>query len=112
MLISKQWLSDFIALDDVSDERLEELITTRVAEIDDLHTIGAPLKKAVVAQVASVKPHSSRDGLLVCEVQTGSETVTVVCGAPNVTEGMHVAYVPPGGVASCPSMNRAVLVPQ
>ena len=98
MLISKQWLGDYVSLDDVSNERLEELITTRVAEVDELHLSGSPLENAFAVKVVKVEPHPEREKLKVCEVHDGANSFSVVCGAPNVTEGIIVPFIAPGGV--------------
>ena len=40
--------------------------------------------------------HPNADRLRVCTVDTGSEVVTVVCGAPNARAGMKTVFAPPG----------------
>ena len=44
MKISRQWLEDFVDLSDFSDEKLEELITTRVAEVEGVELSGEELQ--------------------------------------------------------------------
>ncbi len=40
--------------------------------------------------------HPNADRLRVCTVDTGSDTVRVVCGAPNARTGMKGVFAPPG----------------
>ena len=42
------------------------------------------------------KKHPNADKLKLCKVDIGKEKVDVVCGAPNVEEGMKVVYAPVG----------------
>ncbi|HJU16477.1 MAG TPA: phenylalanine--tRNA ligase subunit beta, partial [Stellaceae bacterium] len=51
-----------------------------------------------VAHVVSAEPHPNADRLKLCFVDTGSERVQVVCGAPNAHTGMKGVFAPPGTV--------------
>jgi len=96
MKLSKAWLADFIALEDIGAEELEDLLTTKVAEVDAVSQLGVPLGHAVIAEVLAVKPHPNADKLRLATVATGEEQLEVVCGAPNVREGLKAVYLPLG----------------
>ncbi len=49
-----------------------------------------------IARVIEAAQHPNADRLRVCIVDTGSETVSVVCGAPNARTGMKAVFAPPG----------------
>ncbi len=53
----------------------------------------APFK---VAHVVSAEQHPDADRLRVCQVDTGSEVIQVVCGAPNARTGMKAIFAPAG----------------
>lgn len=99
MKISRAWLHDYVSFAELSGAEFAELITTRVAEVDDCELIGEPVAQAVAAKITEVKPHPTKAGLHIVSVYDGSETLQVVCGAPNARElvGAQAAYVPPGG---------------
>lgn len=97
MKISKSWLNDYVDCADLSKEQFYETVTTKVAEVDKVHPHAAAVSGAVVARIKSVRPHPSRDKLVVATVTAGAGDVEVVCGAPNCREGLFTAYVPPGG---------------
>ena len=51
--------------------------------------LGAELEGVIVGSVTSVRPHPNADKLVLCQVDTGgTEELQIVCGAPNVREGM------------------------
>jgi len=103
MKISRNWLSDFVDFEDVTDERFEELITTRVAEVDDVHSVGIDLSKIRLAKVLETAPIPDKDKLKKVKLSTGDAEVEVVCGAANCREGLFVAYAPPGSSFSMQS---------
>ena len=52
----------------------------------------------VIGLVTEVAPHPNADRLRVCQVDTGADTRTIVCGAPNVAAGQSVVVALPGAV--------------
>lgn len=54
--------------------------------------------KFVVGFVTSKEKHPNADKLNVCQVDVGSETLQIVCGAPNVEAGQKVVVAKVGAV--------------
>ncbi|GGB27137.1 DUF4479 domain-containing protein [Virgibacillus dakarensis] len=54
--------------------------------------------KFVVGYVKSKTAHENADKLSVCQVDTGDETLQIVCGAPNVDSGQKVVVAKVGAV--------------
>ncbi len=54
------------------------------------------LDRVVVARITEVRPHPDADRLVLCTAQTGKESLSIVCGAPNAKEGMLTALALPG----------------
>lgn len=54
--------------------------------------------KFVVGHVLSKEKHPNADKLNVCQVDVGTETLQIVCGAPNVEEGQRVVVAKVGAV--------------
>ena len=52
----------------------------------------------VVAEIVSAEQHPDADKLRVCQVDTGSETVQIVCGAPNARAGLKAPLARVGAV--------------
>ena len=55
MRISLQWLGDFLDLSEIDAARIEDILTTRVAEVDGVETCGRSLESALIAYVKSVR---------------------------------------------------------
>ena len=95
MKFTLSWLKDHLqteaSLDDI--RQTLDLIGLEVEEIADPAEKLAPFS---VARVLEADKHPNADKLKVCQVDTGSETVQVVCGAPNARTGMIGVFAPPG----------------
>lgn len=88
MQISIQWLKRYVDINE-SVQTLGDLLTQLGFETEPLDDI-SHLGNVVTAEVQDVSPHPNADKLTVCSVFDGSETLRIVCGAPNVREGLKV----------------------
>ena len=87
-------------------DKLIKKIETQLAAIEEVIDIGSKYQGIVVAKVMSCDKHSDADKLHACKIDDGGVVkdverddngyVQVVCGAPNVREGLFVAWLPPG----------------
>ncbi len=95
MKFTLNWLKDYLDTDATLDQISEKLtdIGLEVEGIDDPNKVYAPFK---VAHVVSAEQHPDADRLRVCMVDTGTEKVQVVCGAPNARTGMKAIFAPAG----------------
>lgn len=97
MLISNEWLKEYVTIDD-SVSNLAERITRTGIEVDDLIDYTKDIKNLVVGFVKSKDKHPDADKLNVCQVDIGEdEPVQIVCGAPNVDVGQYVIVAKVGG---------------
>jgi phenylalanyl-tRNA synthetase beta chain len=70
---------------------------TRIGlEVEEVFDPATALGAFRVAQVLKAEKHPNADKLQVCEVDTGSGTVQVVCGAPNARAGLKGVFAPVG----------------
>ncbi|QGM21478.1 phenylalanine--tRNA ligase subunit beta [Spiribacter sp. 2438] len=97
MRISKQWLSEWVAVpDDTAD--LAERLTMAGLEVDAVEPAAPAFSDVVVGEVTACEPHPDADRLKVCQVNDGSgEPLTVVCGAPNAAVGLKAPFARVGG---------------
>ncbi|HUQ20971.1 MAG TPA: phenylalanine--tRNA ligase subunit beta, partial [Gemmatimonadaceae bacterium] len=96
MNASYEWLHDFVQFDQ-TPEQLRDLLTSRVATVEDVQQLRADLDQVVIARVVEAAPHPNSDHLWVTKVDAGSgELIDVVCGAPNVVQGGVYPFAPVG----------------
>ena len=67
-------------------------------EVDSVSDRYGYLNSVVVGRIEAVGPHPHADKLKLCRVSTGNRPLSVVCGAPNVRQGMLVPLALPGTV--------------
>ncbi len=89
MKFSEQWLREWVS-PALSTEELAHQITMAGLEVDAIDPVAEVFSGVVVAQILSAEQHPDADKLRICQVSTGSETVQVVCGAPNARVGLKV----------------------
>ncbi len=89
MKFSEQWLREWVN-PSVSTEELVHQLTMAGLEVDAVEPVAPEFQGVVIGRVARVEPHPDADKLRICQVDVGAEAaLSIVCGAPNVYEGMH-----------------------
>ncbi len=90
MKISLNWLRELVAFDE-SPQVLAERLTLAGFEVEEIEDRQTWADGVVVGKVLSCEKHPNADKLSVCAVDIGKEEPsTIVCGAPNVAEGLFV----------------------
>ncbi len=97
MKISLNWLKDYIELEKPLALIVEKL-TLGGVEVEEVNEIGIEDEKIVVGEIVSWRPHPNADKLRVCEVFTGLDKLSIVCGAKNFDVGDRVVLALPGAV--------------
>ena len=94
MLISMNWIADFVDLSGIDLNALIHKFSLSTAEVEnEIFYKGSDLSGVVVAEIKSVENHPESKKLHLLKVDIGeSELVDVVCGAPNVRVGMRTAF--------------------
>lgn len=92
MKVSYQWLNQYLPLAEkgIEPAALAEKLARTSVDINEVSQPQDGLKKLVVGQVVAMEDHPDSDHLHVCQVDVGTETLQVVCGAPNVEVGKKV----------------------
>ncbi len=96
MKFTLSWLSTFVSIDGLSPGQLADRLTMLGLEVEAVEELYQGLDTILTARVVQVRPHPNADRLTLCDVDTGRETVQVVCGAPNVRAGLVTAIALPG----------------
>lgn len=97
MKISLQWLRRLTPLTATPDD-IAKTLTGLGLEVEELELKGMGLKEVVCAEVMSCEKHPGADKLSLCQVYDGTQTLQIVCGAPNVSKGQKVILARIGAV--------------
>ncbi len=89
-----------------SPEELSRRLLYLGIEVESFDDRFRQLEGFLVGEVLTKEPHPNADKLSVVTVATGHETLTVVCGAPNVAAGQKIAFAPVG--KEVPSMGVTI----
>ena len=97
MNTSLKWIADLVPGLSVTPQEYMDAMTLSGSKVEGYENMDQDLEKIVIGQVTSIEPHPDADKLVVCQVSLGAETIQIVTGAPNVTEGCKVPVVLDGG---------------
>ncbi|MFL2647661.1 MAG: phenylalanine--tRNA ligase subunit beta [Candidatus Actinomarinales bacterium] len=95
MIILKSWLDDWIDLSNIEDDTISEALESLGFEIESTNKITPNYKNIVVGKVVEIYPHNNADKLRVTQVDVGSNTYEIVCGAWNFDIGAVVPVALP-----------------
>lgn len=99
MLVSLNWLKDYVNTGDLAPTDLAEKVTRSGIEVDAVIDRSQGMKNVVVGYVESKEKHPEADKLNICKVNVGEEELQqIICGAPNVDAGQKVIVARPGAV--------------
>ena len=73
-------------------------------EVEELLDPAAGLAPFRVVEITSAEQHPDADRLRVCQVNTGDETVQIVCGASNARAGLKTIMAPVGSFVPGPEI--------
>jgi len=96
MLVSLEWLNEYVDISDLKPEQIAHELTMSGLEVEKIEYIGAAFKNIVVAEIQAIRPHPEADKLRLVTVYNGTETREVVCGAQNIEVGQLVPYASVG----------------
>ena len=94
MIVSIDWLKDHIDFNSSLDD-LEKELTALGLECS-IKKEPISFSNVIIGKILSTKKIKDSDHLNLCLVDTGSEQVDIVCGAPNVRENINVPLALPG----------------
>ncbi|MCR4886332.1 MAG: phenylalanine--tRNA ligase subunit beta, partial [Clostridiales bacterium] len=90
MKVSMKWLKQYADIP-VSAAEYEDRMVMTGTGVEGTEELGKDLENVVVGRVLTCRAHENSDHLHVCTVDVGEEApLQIVCGAPNVKEGILV----------------------
>lgn len=114
MFISLNWIKDWVDLSGFDEDKLIHQFTLSCAEVEGIEHKGENISGIITARIDKVEEHPRSKKLHLLKVNNGNELIDVVCGAPNVREGMIIPFAQIGAkigeitigkaeLAGCPS---------
>lgn len=100
MKISLNWLKKYVKIpESVSNEELVRLIGARLVEVEGVIDERTKYNNVYVVRVETCEKIPNTH-LTLCQINVGGDSglVQVVCGAPNVHEGMLAVWIAPGAI--------------
>lgn len=86
MLLPVRWLKDYVKTD-LSGRELADGLTYSGSHVESIYTLNKGIENVVLGRIISIEKHPNADKLLVCQVDVGQESLQIVTGAKNLTEG-------------------------
>ena len=106
MKVSYKWLKQLVDLEGISFDELVRDLSLYSIEVEGTEKI-TDASNIIVAYVESIEDHPDSDHLHVCMVNTGTEVLQIVCGAPNVDKGQKIMLALPGAVLPGGTIKKA-----
>ncbi len=100
MLISIDWLKDYVDINCSIEELCSKLVSVGF-EVEEVIRQADNCKKCVVGRIEKLEPHPDADKLQICSINIGSECVQIVTGATNVKVGDLVPTALDGSDLPC-----------
>lgn len=111
MIISLNWIKDFVDIDDIEVDEIIKRFGLTTAEVESVSYKGKDIENVVVAKILTVENHPQSNHLHILTVDDGTgEPVQVVCGAPNVRVGLKTFFARVGGNVCGMKINSTKLV--
>ena len=108
MLLSLNWLRDFIDLEGLNTVEIVEKMVKCGFEVEGIEKMSSGTN-LVVGKVIECKDHPDSDHLHVTKVDVGNEVLDIVCGAPNCREGLKVIVAREGAVLPGIEIKKSVI---
>ena len=100
MKVPYKWIREFVDLRLSPAEAADRLLNAGI-EVAAVVPLAPDIRGVVIGEIEAIErelgeSHGHR--LLLCRVSTGSQTFSVISGAPNTKVGVRAAFAPPGAV--------------
>ncbi|MBN2108850.1 MAG: phenylalanine--tRNA ligase subunit beta [Deltaproteobacteria bacterium] len=95
MYLSINWLQDFIP-QEIPVQDLADRLTMSGIEVEEIIRTGSEWDNVVVGEILEITRHPNAEKLQLAKVTTGEKILPIVCGAPNIAVGQHIALAVEG----------------
>ena len=93
MKFAVDWLTDHLDTK-LNDHKIIDKLTNIGLEVESFENQTSEFDDFIVAKIVNAEKHPNADRLRLCDVDIGkSETVKVVCGAPNAKNNLYTCLL-------------------
>lgn len=89
MRVKLNWLNELVDLSDLTTKEIVDTLSLHSTEIESVEKVVSGTN-LVVGHVLTCVNHPDSDHLHITTVDVGTETLQIVCGAPNIKAGLYV----------------------
>ena len=108
MKFAVDWLTDHLDTK-LNDHKIIDKLTNIGLEVESFENQTSEFDDFIVGKIVNTEKHPNADRLRLCDVDIGkSETVKVICGAPNAKNNLYTVYAPPGTIIPKNQMKLSV----
>jgi len=97
MIITRRWLQEYIDITKISTQTICNALNSIGLEVDSSERVLIP-NGVVIGKILECEKHPDADKLNICQVDIGTKTEQIVCGAKNVAKGQYVPVATVGAV--------------
>jgi phenylalanyl-tRNA synthetase beta chain len=102
MLLSLNWLKDFVKISDKTDpKKIGEILTMHSVEVEGISKEAEKFNNFIVGEIVKIKKHPNADRLQIATVKISNKKndfLNIVCGAPNIEVGQKVPLALAGAI--------------
>lgn len=109
MKLSKKFVSDYTDLSNVDFKEYAEAMVKLGNEYESIKPL-VNASKLVIGEVTTCLDHPQSDHLHICKVDIGTEVLDIVCGAPNVREGIKVIVALDGAKLPSGTIKKSIIL--
>lgn len=95
MKVSLKWLRELVDINQ-SAEELGETLTRGGIEVGEIEDLNKGLDSVVIGEISRMEHHPNAEKLWICEINLGSQTVSIVTGAQNLLLKDKIPVALPG----------------
>ena len=86
MILSRNWLNEYVDVSDISDRDFAEGMTISGSKVEITEDLGAEITKVVIGRVLTMEKHPNSDHMYITTIDVGEEAPATVVTGP-VTHG-------------------------
>ena len=88
MILSRNWLNEFVDLKDITDKQFNDEMTLSGSKVETIERRCDEIKNVVVGQIVEMERHENSDHMWVCQIDVGGTApLQIVTGAQNQEVG-------------------------